>query len=133
MAIFVIVIGLILVLLGVRQLIYFFSQFSDLLTRLETLIASERFTEIERLNTEMDELNYSYYEILDDINERVIALEIAKAANAAVKNVPISEQRQAILDLIASGLDDQTIAKKLGIGVSKVTIVRKLDSPHQQF
>ncbi len=129
MAIFVIVIGLVLVLLGMRQLLYFFSEFNDLLGRFEALIASERFTEIERLNNEMDELNYSYYEILDDINERVIALETAKPTKRASKKAPISEQRQAILELIESGLDDQTIAKKLGVGVSKVTIVRKLDSP----
>ncbi len=131
MAIVVIIIGLILGLLGVRQLIYFFSEFSAFLARAEALVDGERFAEIERLNNEMDELNYSYYEILDDISERVVALENAKATESVSKKTPISEQRQAIVDLIERGLDDQTIAKQLGVGVSKVAIVRKLDSPHQ--
>ncbi len=127
MAILVIVIGLVLVLLGVRQLFIFLSEFNALLVRFETLAASERFDEIERLNNEMDELNYSYYEILDDINERLIAVESGKQANAALKKPQTRGQRQAIIELIKSGLDDQTIAKQLGVGVGKVTIVRKLD------
>ncbi len=127
MAIFVIVIGLVLALLGIRQLIYFLSEFNALLVRFEKILASERFVEIEHLNNEMDELNYSYYEILDDINERLIVLENEKPKVQTTKTVQMSSQRKAIIALIESGLDDQAIAKQLGVGVGTVTIVRKLD------
>ncbi|PIE77276.1 MAG: hypothetical protein CSA13_00125 [Clostridiales bacterium] len=130
-AIVIILVGIVLFIMGARQLTLFVSDVYRALERVEQILESPRFERIETLNREVDELNYSYYEILDDVNERLIALETkSKATERPRKGVAYAaaSEHDKIVSLINSGMTDQAVAKQLGVGVGKVAIVRKLDA-----
>ncbi len=130
-AIVIIVVGIILFIMGARQLTLFVSDLYGALDRVEKILESPRFERVERLNLEVDELNYSYYEILDDINERLILLETAnKPAGRTLNGVAYSAstERDMIISLVDSGMTDQAIAKRLGVGVGKVAVLRRTRS-----
>ncbi len=129
MSVVIIIIGIILFILGARQIALFVNDVNRALDRLVQILESERFERVERLNDEMDELNYSYYEILDDVNERLIALEMTGVAGrrperGGFTNVTHSQSDDIAL-LIDSGVPDREIAKRLGVGVGKVVMVRR--------
>lgn len=146
-----IIVGLILVVLGLRQLTRFTVDLNQKLKRLQKILDDQRFNDIENINDELDELNYSYYEILEEQNARLSALEnsVAKAATKADKQkgtahsqpVPIAtnptpakpiDDNQRVIGLIKRGFSDMQIAKILNMGSGQVTLIRKLYADRQE-
>ncbi len=148
-----IIVGVILAVFGLRQLMIFVSELDDNLQRVELILKSKRFEKIENLNTEVDELNYSYYEILDDLSAKVDELSLTvsgleQSAKKSEKNlfaaqfdaklqaevepemeaviVEESEVKKKIKLMIDEGFSDAEIAKNLEIGSGEVAIIRAL-------
>lgn len=76
MPIFVILAGILLAFYGSIKLLKFLGDFSLLMSELNALYGSDAFEEQRAVKAELDELNYSYYEILDLQDKRISDLEI---------------------------------------------------------
>lgn len=75
MPLLIIITGLIMALVGSLMLLRFMSSFSDLVARFNSIYQGEVHSLNEELKEELDELNYSYYDILDKQDERISKLE----------------------------------------------------------
>lgn len=148
-----IIVGLILVFFGLRQLMRFTVELNQKIKRLQKILNDQRFARLETINEELDELNYSYYEILEEQNARLSALEnnVAKAvkadkstatiasppANPAIRdkdtepNKPINDN-QRVIGLIKRGFTDIQIAKILNMGSGQVALIRTLYADFQE-
>lgn len=137
-----IVIGILLVFFAALRLLKVLKEFSVVIKRFETLTGSTSHVYLENLRNEMDELNYSYYEILDALSERMdqvesdiksIKRETAQPIGPVVQIEPPevsvqkeTSERELINRLIFQGFSDQDIAKIMGIGIGKVALLRRL-------
>ncbi|MDO4772664.1 MAG: hypothetical protein Q4A72_03790 [Bacillota bacterium] len=70
-----ILLGLALSFYSAIKLLQFSSQLSDKIEEMNALFSSDAFEVHRELRREMDELNYSYYEILERQDERISGLE----------------------------------------------------------
>ncbi len=139
-----IVIGILLVFFAALRLLKVLKELSVVIRRFEVLTEGSSFAYLENLRSEMDELNYSYYEILDVFSERVDRVESSiKSLN---KNMPeliqpvaqiekpskddqnVTSERDLIYRLFSQGFSDQDIAKIMSIGIGKVSLLRRLDA-----
>lgn len=75
MAIVIIILGLVSALAGSIMLLRFLSQFSSELARFNEIYTGEVHNLNSELRAELNELNYSYYDILDKQDERLSKLE----------------------------------------------------------
>lgn len=139
-----IVIGILLVFFAALRLLKVLKELSVVLRRFEVLTEGSSFAYLENLRSEMDELNYSYYEILDAFSERVDQVESSiKALNRNIPelSVPLvqiektdsdtqnaTSERDLINRLFSQGFSDQDIAKIMSVGIGKVSLLRRLDT-----
>ncbi|MCK8058788.1 MULTISPECIES: DUF6115 domain-containing protein [unclassified Fusibacter] len=142
-----ILIGIGLVIAGLYQITRFLMDFSSKLVLLDEVMGTEGFDDYQALRLELDELNYSYYEILSDLEERMSLLEDSRAldsssverqsplqveaeSNDLVAGVSVDssvkEEKTMIQSLIDQGFGDAEIAKILNVGTGKVALIRKL-------
>ncbi len=130
-----IIVGLVLVIVGFYHLSRFLLDFEQKLTRMEIILSSQRFQKIEKIENELDELNYSYYEILNELVEKVDELSGDKNQEEKIneQNTDILEQKQKIKQMIAKGHSDAEIAKQLNIGSGEVAIIRSLTSKKEEI
>lgn len=70
-----ILLGLALSFYSAIKLLQFSSQLSDKMEEMNALFSSDAFEVHRELRRELDELNYSYYEILERQDERISGLE----------------------------------------------------------
>lgn len=137
-----IVIGILLVFYAALRLLKALKEFSVVLKRFEALTGNTSYAYLENLRNEMDELNYSYYEILDALSERMDQIESdiksfrRDGAQPIERNVQLeapevsvqkeTNERELINRLFLQGFSDQDIAKIMSIGIGKVALLRRL-------
>lgn len=113
---------------------------------------SADFKTLMAMKDEMDELNYSYYEILDDISLRLDAVErVLQLKRPDVQDVveleasqtrsttndlgealvfeghqsTMTTKRQLVATLLSEGLTTNEIAKTMGIGIGEVEVLKR--------
>lgn len=142
-----ILIGIGLVIAGLYQITRFLIDFSSKLVLLDEVMGTEKFDDYQALRLELDELNYSYYEILSDLEERMSLLEESREFDSSLveRQSPlpveaeskdliagvsvdssVKEEKTMIQSLIDQGFGDAEIAKILNVGTGKVALIRKL-------
>ncbi len=137
-----ILVGVLFILYGFYRLMKYMEMLRKREERLEYLLQDERYQTIETLKQEVDELNYSYYEILDNLNERISKLEAAGLEvvptednlknEMKVEDKTVHQQtepqsdKQRVQRLIDQGYSDQQIAKFLNLGSGKVALIRQV-------
>ncbi len=97
MPIVLIVGGVILAFFGSIKLLKFTETLSSVLEEINSLYGTDAFKSHSELRSELDELNYSYYEILDRQDERISSVEesVSRILNAE-KPLDYSEGKDII-------------------------------------
>lgn len=151
MAYIVLILGLFIFIWGLYHLTKFIYLFSQQQKRLEVLMKKNAFESYETLRHELDELNYSYYEVLEGLLNRMDTLErshkdhtfdhekttlkeasvLVQKPQAEKKQDPqyfsVSGEKEAVIRLIEQNFTDQEIAKILNVGTGKIMLIRSLN------
>jgi hypothetical protein len=150
---FLIVTGVFFVLFGFFKLVTIFDRMHNQLSQFEKLSETTHYADLQELRQELDELNYSYYELLADLSDRldetqtqlerlIHSDEDNKKSRPQISNLPLDskvednlvkpfkpfeDERTRVIRLVEQGFNDSDIAKILQIGTGKVTLLRKLE------
>ncbi len=107
--------GLIISFVSAIKLLKFSSLLAEKLSEINELFSSDIFLMHKNLMEEMDELNYSYYEILERQDERISSLESKLETNLSLSSdaKPLAFTEKAVLssDFLLSPNESSLISK----------------------
>ncbi len=136
MFVFFIMLGVFLVFYASIKLIKFFYDLSQKINEINELYSSENFLLHKELKQSIDELNYSYYEILEKQDDRITNLESKINDNISFgkkKYIDNFESKQEldekiklndkITSMYKEGISKEQIAFELNVGKGIVDLV----------
>ncbi len=138
MSIFFIIFGTLVFLVGIYLIFKFLAEFKLYVDRLNEIVVSEDFRVLSSIRDELDELNNSYYDILERQDERITNIELMTTnTESAVlekdlgstyeeNSMDTSVEKQRILSLIESGKSINEVARLAQVDVSTVELICSL-------
>lgn len=110
--ILIILVGVVLAFVGAVLLLRFMSEFSELIAKFNALYSGEVHNLNSELRDELNELNYSYYDILEKQDERLSKVEKLTEGMGSGSAPPFSvteaeSNRMDALHLIDTKLDER--------------------------
>ncbi len=137
MSIFFIVVGCIVFLIGLYLVFSFLGEFKVQIDALNEIVRSDEFGILVNLREELDELNNSYYDILERQDERISNLEQLNDISESEKEFGEAEDnslndehrinRNEIISLLSEGKSVEDVAIKLGVDRSTVELIYSMD------
>ncbi len=104
--IIIIVVGVAISFFAIIRLLKFTNDLSEKIQELNELFSSDAFLLHKELREELDELNFSYYEILERQDERITELEMSEVSPLATEETVRSLDSDANPSVTLSGAND---------------------------
>ncbi len=131
MSIFFIIAGILVFLIGLYLVFSFLGDFKIQVDKMNEVIESDEFGLIVNLREEVDELNNSYYDILERQDVRISELELAVSGEVGNSAPSVEEgaeetnniDRNKIVSLLSEGKTVEDVAIELGVDRSTVELV----------